>query len=886
MAITSKPPDCEGCPLEALGQGFVPPEGSCRTSGVAFVAEAPGAEEVPESRPLVGQAGKTFDLILNRAKLDRRDYLISNAVWCRPPENSLAGEPYEREAVKHCTDKHLFPRLRETPPKVVIALGGVALKALTGLDGIEHWRGSVISTPHGVVVPTFHPSYIMRGKWHLATTMTTDIRRGLQVAAGTAKLIPLEYLIDPSWAVAKDWVDTYFDAGCPPLSFDIETLYKASSEDKLETAIEEDTSYKITRISFSYAKGKALTFMWTHPYIELAQRLLSSPGDKYSWNGDNFDIPRLEFNECPVLGKHYDMMIGWHVLQPSLPYNLQFATSNYWGADYQAWKHLYGPDQGRYACYDSDALHRCAEGVLRDLSSKGQLEMYEHHFVKVAAVLRRMGKRGVLVDNDLRRIRYKEFADEFSKTVNELNILVPTELRPTKKYKLKLETLKKKKFTEGKTFEDFDWIQEASGSWSQLEDWLPTYGKNVVDYFRYMKYPVPKNRKTKRPTSGEEAIEKLLQAHPDDEILEKTIYARKNKKAQGFLAETYLGKDGRFHSEFGFHPRTGRLSSRRPNLMQQPAMDRGSAVEQRVAQAVKSTIIAPEGYVILEADYKAQEALLLGYFAGDENYMRMARLGIYAYFIAGDLGITVDLGKTDAEIKPILNRIKTGHPSPYARMKKTILARGYGEGIAAIAMEFESEFLGPAAKAAEAAADLKKFRADHTRGQFIASETRRIQRAMAFSQANHYVHLYETVAPKVKAWQDDIRLKAHHAKKLTNPFGYSQHFYRVLVKEEDGSTGLGEEANEVLAFLPQSTGAFVLRRALLELDDLANDDFFPIIPIHDAIVCYVREDLLVQKASLLKEIMERPVPELGGLRIEVEMKAGRNWSEVKHLEAA
>ncbi len=266
--------------------------------------------------------------------------------------------------------------------------------------------------------------------------------------------------------------------------------------------------------------------------------------------------------------------------------------------------------------------------------------------------------------------------------------------------------------------------------------------------------------------------------------------------------------------------------------------------------------------------------------------MRMARLGIYAYFIAGDLGIRIDLTKSDEEIKEILTGIKTGYPTSYARMKKTVLARGYGEGVAAIAMEFESDFLAAAVLAAEAAADLKTFRVAHTRRHFIATETRRIQRGMAFLQAQHYVNLYERVAPKVKAWQDDIRLKAHHAKKLTNPFGYSQHFYRVLVTNEDGSVGLGEEANEVLAFLPQSTGAFILRRALLALDALADDDFFPIIPIHDAIVCYVREAELGRKAKLLKEIMERPIPELGNLTIEVEMKAGRNWSEVKHLEAA
>lgn len=288
-------------------------------------------------------------------------------------------------------------------------------------------------------------------------------------------------------------------------------------------------------------------------------------------------------------------------------------------------------------------------------------------------------------------------------------------------------------------------------------------------------------------------------------------------------------------------------NSRAPNLMQVPS-GRGSDIEGRIAASIRKTIKAPPGYYILEIDYKAQEALLLGYFANDPVYMRMARLGVYSFVLAPSLGIHMDLGDSDESLASTCAHIKETYKNAYADLKQTCLALGYGEMVPTI-----SKRLG-----------------------------------ITLKEAYAYADLYDQVAPSIKRFQKEIRLKAHKEKCLVNPWGYSQTFYHVFKrsKSDPNQWLLGDEANEVLAFLPQSSGAFILRRALRDLwgiGVLSEGRFIPVIPVHDAVVSFVQKTRLGHFAGLAKTAMEAPIPQLGGLTISVEMKYGENWGDMRKL---
>src|SRR6266498_2631319 len=80
--------------------GFIPPEGD-GTYGVCLVGEAGGEHEARHSKPFYEKApaGSCLNRLLSRAGLERERFVISNAVWSRPPGNYLDGSPMEGRAI-------------------------------------------------------------------------------------------------------------------------------------------------------------------------------------------------------------------------------------------------------------------------------------------------------------------------------------------------------------------------------------------------------------------------------------------------------------------------------------------------------------------------------------------------------------------------------------------------------------------------------------------------------------------------------------------------------------------------------------------------------------------------------------------------------------------
>lgn len=390
----------------------------------------------------------------------------------------------------------------------------------------------------------------------------------------------------------------------------------------------------------------------------------------------------------------------------------------------------------------------------------------------------------------------------------------------------------------------------------------------VLEYLRSKHYDIPKHRKTKKPTTDEESLERLIRKHPGDLVLPKILEARRLQKGKGYFNDSHLGRDGRLHPEYTRHPETLRPSSRRPNLFNIPQGRKDA--EALVAQAIRETIVASPGYVLIERDYKAQESLLTGWFAQDEQYMRMARLGIYTFFLAHSMGQPIDMSLPDGEILKITKPLKANHPFEYTLWKIIILAKGYGEGEHALAKHLEPFFWEPAK--AKAIQDQKSM-------EWAAREMIKLAQKAAIE----YSDIYNKLAPKVVEWQKDTRMRAHKERKLTNPYGYTRTWFDVFSKNKMGEWKLGSEANKVLAFLPQSTGAGILTEALLELDDRTKDDndFHLLIPLYDSITAEAKIEKASEYQRLLQDVMEAPLKALDGLSIQTEGKIGHSWGAMK-----
>ena len=129
-----------------------------------FVGEGPGADEDAQGIPFVGRAGQLLtQMIENTAEregipLKRQDVYICNVVKCRPPGNRTP----EADEMEIC-GQFLFRQLMVIQPKAICALGSTATKALLNTkEGVTRLRGNWLKWRDVPVMPTYHPSYLLR----------------------------------------------------------------------------------------------------------------------------------------------------------------------------------------------------------------------------------------------------------------------------------------------------------------------------------------------------------------------------------------------------------------------------------------------------------------------------------------------------------------------------------------------------------------------------------------------------------------------------------------------------------------------------------------------------------------------------------------------------
>lgn len=120
---------------------------------VMFVGEAPGREEDEHGAPFVGPAGAFLQEYLDH--LEGTSYVLTNMVKCRPEDNR---KPTDIE-IELCRT-FLEAEIAEAQPKIIVALGAKALKALypEGSMSIAKARMAPIQFENHTLLATYHPS--------------------------------------------------------------------------------------------------------------------------------------------------------------------------------------------------------------------------------------------------------------------------------------------------------------------------------------------------------------------------------------------------------------------------------------------------------------------------------------------------------------------------------------------------------------------------------------------------------------------------------------------------------------------------------------------------------------------------------------------------------
>lgn len=149
--------NCTRCKLHHSRTNIVFGEGNPNAE-IMFIGEGPGETEDLQGRPFVGRAGQLLDKIIEAMGYKRADVYIANVVKSRPPNN----RPPEQDEIAACSP-FLFRQITAIQPKILVALGGTALKCLWGEEAkITKLRGQFIEFRGIPLMPTFHPSYLLR----------------------------------------------------------------------------------------------------------------------------------------------------------------------------------------------------------------------------------------------------------------------------------------------------------------------------------------------------------------------------------------------------------------------------------------------------------------------------------------------------------------------------------------------------------------------------------------------------------------------------------------------------------------------------------------------------------------------------------------------------
>ncbi|MCK5590954.1 MAG: uracil-DNA glycosylase [Candidatus Aureabacteria bacterium] len=151
---------CTKCSLFDTRKNTVFGEGSL-TADLVFVGEAPGADEDETGRPFVGKAGRLLTEMIEKSRslgLKRSDVYICNILKCRPPGNR---NPLPTEILE-CRE-YLMKQLNFIKPKIICTLGSIATQALLDTkQGITKLRGQFYDFNGTLLIPTFHPAYLIR----------------------------------------------------------------------------------------------------------------------------------------------------------------------------------------------------------------------------------------------------------------------------------------------------------------------------------------------------------------------------------------------------------------------------------------------------------------------------------------------------------------------------------------------------------------------------------------------------------------------------------------------------------------------------------------------------------------------------------------------------
>lgn len=428
----------------------VPPAGPL-PADILILGENATSYDERFGEPFSSSGGKLLASLLNRQGIAWNSTFRTNVCEYRPPGDDInewisPNKKCPHEGWVQVKDKWVHPLVAEgmsrlekllsqVQPKIILAVGGAALWALTGLSGIGKWRGSRLSDPQipCPIVPTWDPAAAVRSP-ELLPGMKSDLARLKAIHEGRQTPRLYKFVVEPTFDETCSWLDILLkdaDAGPIDLSVDIETRRGHIACIGFARNATEAICIPLLRANgFYWTEGEEATILhklWKvfhHPNLGFIGQNFSYDA-QYIWR---------HWHILPKDGTVYDTMIGHHATFSTMKKGLDFLSSLY-AQDHIYWKDEskdWDPKLGESQLWIYNCKDCCITWEISGKIRSNAIPVQSHHDFQQSlfSPVLRMMNRGVRINTTLREKLRNELLALAEKKQGQLDYLAGHRLNP------------------------------------------------------------------------------------------------------------------------------------------------------------------------------------------------------------------------------------------------------------------------------------------------------------------------------------------------------------------------------------------------------------------------------------------------------------------------
>lgn len=805
---------------------------------IFLCGEAPGAREDESGVPFSGPAGELLNECLRSAGIERDACYLTNVVKVRPPDNKLEKLPLIGHTVEEFLPQ-LWNEIQAINPKVVVAVGGTALKYITGFDGIEKYRGSILrasKTGHKVI-PILHPASLLHESssemtsWKELAYIKIDLKRVVEESLTREIILPDRCLL-----LARNSLDLcrFLDHSTNPFAtLDVETFKTYPICAAL--AFDRNSAMSVPLFDENIPPHD-LAYLWKLMAEFLADTKISLIAQNAKFDEKRCRQIGLKFHDV-----YFDTGMAWHTLYSELPKKLQFISSiltrePYYkdeGKEYNPKKDSFDKLMS-YNAKDAVVEYECFEEELKELKETGMIDFFFTKIMPLHRLYSDIEDVGILIDETVR----KNLGEKYHKMREE---------KHSELIKLIL----------GNDSQESEFAYKSSGKGNPVKH-VKIYDFNVNSpqqvaamLYGYLNCPIRKD-------VAEDTLKSLANNAVKDQrrkdIIKDTLEERKISKSIGTYIEARLSDDERLHTQYNINgTESGRTSTSalKPPVSITPE---GIALQTMTKHEdegligaggadLRSMFIADPGYSFVEPDGAQAEDRVVCVLSCDWDALKDYQRTV---FVKNRFGL-----KDDRHTKTAVLVCEKGFEDINEQDrqigKKTRHAGNYGMGK-------HTHML-----------NLAKF------ANIFISEWRAGKQLDLFHRANPNIRgIFHAQIQQALLDNDCV---------LTSPHGRIRRFFNRW----------GEELfKEAYAHLPQCTVSDQVKFAMLRIKERLIKYYLRLFAFvgesHDSFLALVKDELIPEFAAVSKEEMEKPIDfsrcslsRKYELVIPCEIKVGKRW---------